>query len=68
MKPWKKQGFIVTVFHCSIVGGALRASGDETVAMSFVPEADVNASVVFPLPAAVYDAGASSVFFQDCVL
>jgi 8-oxo-dGTP pyrophosphatase MutT (NUDIX family) len=59
--------YLVIVFHCSVLGGTLRASGDETTAVSFLPEADVNANVVFPLPTAVYEAGAESAFFQQRV-
>ena len=55
--------YIVTVFECSVVGGALREIGDETKGIAYVTPDEVVVRAAFPYPRAIFDRPVAA-FFQ----
>ena len=56
--------YVVTVFECSVIDGALLESGEETKAVAFVSVEEALLRLSFPYPRAIFDAEARSAFFQ----
>jgi 8-oxo-dGTP pyrophosphatase MutT (NUDIX family) len=56
--------YLVTLFDCSVTGGELLDSGDETKALAWVPSEDLPSRLSFPYPTAVFQKDAEPAFFQ----
>jgi 8-oxo-dGTP pyrophosphatase MutT (NUDIX family) len=56
--------YVVTVFSCRVLGGALIASNDETKHLTYFPPPSMP-RLSFPFPVEIFQEGAASTFFED---
>jgi hypothetical protein len=59
--------YTVAVFECAVVGGTLRADGDETLRLAFLPVRDVLARLAFTYPEVVLVGTPGPAYFERSV-
>jgi 8-oxo-dGTP pyrophosphatase MutT (NUDIX family) len=57
--------YVVTVFDCAVVGGALLEMGEETLRLAFLSQDQALSRLDFPYPAGVFDGSRPAAFFSD---
>jgi 8-oxo-dGTP pyrophosphatase MutT (NUDIX family) len=57
--------FAVTVFDCSVVGGELLQTGEETVALAYVSASELPSRLAFPYPPSIFARTGEAAFFQQ---
>jgi 8-oxo-dGTP pyrophosphatase MutT (NUDIX family) len=57
--------YVVTVFECAVVGGALDVTGDETIALRFVDSSKVQSMLQFAYPPEILDTSRVAAYFQE---
>jgi len=56
--------FVVTVFDCAAVGGELRQTGEETVAVTYVSASELSSRLAFHYPPSIFARTGEAAFFQ----
>jgi ADP-ribose pyrophosphatase YjhB (NUDIX family) len=56
--------YVVTVFACAVLGGALITSNDETKRLDYFAASEMP-KLKFPFPAQVFERSCSAAFFED---
>jgi 8-oxo-dGTP pyrophosphatase MutT (NUDIX family) len=56
--------FVVTIFDCTVIGGELLPTGDETRALAYVSATELPSRLTFPYPPSVFEPLGVAAFFQ----
>ena len=56
--------YVVTLFECTVTGGALNDSGDETVELRFVDPSEAQSMLQFSYPSEILDTASATAYFQ----